>query len=541
MTKPRQAPAEDALQAPAGALEESREPSSTKSTSGGVERVGSYSLAATTLALSIGMLVQRFSQLWPWVVDDSYITLRYARHLANGEGLRWNPNETPVEGFTSFFWVVLTAVPHALGTDAVAFAKVVSLLLVGASAAFSASLSWQWLPANTALRFAASVAAAVLVCASPMTAIHSASGMETALFTALVVGFANLATLFTNAPSRTLAWALSSLCLLLGLARPEGNVLALVVVASALLGSGASAATPETRRAMLTWPLLVGYILPGTVYFIARWRFFGLPLPLPFFIKAAAGWEGIDEVVGFYRQGVGWLGILALVGFISFRRSWPLALALVIHSLFYLKPAHLMGFSHRYLFPYFPLVAAAAVLGVARLLRSHPRAAAYAVLGAAVMASCAWLSDAQSDIASQLAYARGLDHAHVRLGHDLKGLASQAGAPLRLVISDAGAVPYFSDWLTLDSFGLNDLEIARTGKREVDYIYRDNPDAVVVLSHERERFVPRLSWEEPIGRAAMARGYGVGGIYEFGAPEEPPFGGYYLWVLTRPGLPALTK
>ena len=42
--------------------------------------------------------------------DDAFISMRYARNLAGGQGLVWNPGQPPVEGFTSPAWVLLMAV-----------------------------------------------------------------------------------------------------------------------------------------------------------------------------------------------------------------------------------------------------------------------------------------------------------------------------------------------------------------------------------------------------------------------------------------------
>ena len=38
--------------------------------------------------------------------DDAYITLRYAQNWIDGNGLAWNVNEKPVEGFTSFLHLI---------------------------------------------------------------------------------------------------------------------------------------------------------------------------------------------------------------------------------------------------------------------------------------------------------------------------------------------------------------------------------------------------------------------------------------------------
>ncbi len=47
--------------------------------------------------------------------EDAMISMRYARHLADGHGLVWNIGEPPIEGFTNLFWVLWMSVAHKLG------------------------------------------------------------------------------------------------------------------------------------------------------------------------------------------------------------------------------------------------------------------------------------------------------------------------------------------------------------------------------------------------------------------------------------------
>jgi hypothetical protein len=49
--------------------------------------------------------------------DDAMISMRYAKNLAQGYGLVWNPGETPVEGYTNPLWVVYMAIFHLLPID----------------------------------------------------------------------------------------------------------------------------------------------------------------------------------------------------------------------------------------------------------------------------------------------------------------------------------------------------------------------------------------------------------------------------------------
>ncbi|MHA1542157.1 MAG: hypothetical protein ACTSQH_04210 [Candidatus Hodarchaeales archaeon] len=44
--------------------------------------------------------------------DDAMISMRFAKNFAEGNGLVWNPGETPLEGYTNPLWVVYMAIFH---------------------------------------------------------------------------------------------------------------------------------------------------------------------------------------------------------------------------------------------------------------------------------------------------------------------------------------------------------------------------------------------------------------------------------------------
>ena len=70
------------------------------------------------LGLAVALLTARVWYLSgrDLILDDAYITFRYARNLADGLGLNFNPGEV-VEGYTNFLWVVLMAGARRLGLD----------------------------------------------------------------------------------------------------------------------------------------------------------------------------------------------------------------------------------------------------------------------------------------------------------------------------------------------------------------------------------------------------------------------------------------
>ncbi|RYG85422.1 hypothetical protein EON77_05610, partial [bacterium] len=78
--------------------------------------------AALTVVVACLVLVGHARAYWDFTVDDAYITLRYSRHLAEGFGPEWNLEGPRAEGYTAPLWMVLLALPHLVGADAVVFA-----------------------------------------------------------------------------------------------------------------------------------------------------------------------------------------------------------------------------------------------------------------------------------------------------------------------------------------------------------------------------------------------------------------------------------
>src|SRR3982751_4766289 len=90
---------------------------------------GSHPPELRTRGWLIGLCAASVSLAWlnRFMQDDAYIILRYARQLALGPGTVWDIGER-VEGYSSFLYTVLMAVPHRLGIDPVAAGYTIGLL-----------------------------------------------------------------------------------------------------------------------------------------------------------------------------------------------------------------------------------------------------------------------------------------------------------------------------------------------------------------------------------------------------------------------------
>ncbi len=488
-----------------------------------------------TLALVSGaLLAYQVLTFWPFTVDDAYITFRYSANLAGGHGPTYNAGLAPVEGYTSFAWVLLMAVPSALGWDVTFFAKAAGVLAtIGyiAPAVRFTYLSdhvlrlgkWRHLPAAIFVFMFAALQA---------TAVHAVSGMETAFFTALLTLFLYTGASLAARPTQGKAAALALVALLVGLTRPEGNI----AVAAGLVAAGFI--LPRSHSLVLAGWVALGYLLPGGIYFLWRYSYYGQLLPLPFYVKVSSQGllSGLPDVLSFARHVVLPISVLLVVGLARLRIKFlPAVVSGASLLLFFAFPAHIMGYDYRYLFPVVPIIfiistigIAAALSGMGPLRQEAARGFDFYVIAATavvcLVVGVSFLAGFGANRQYKLDYASGLRAAHIALGEKLRAFPHDKSSPI-LAMGDAGATPYYSGWRTIDTFGLNDAEIALSGRHDPRRVLSRNPDLVVLISYRGDTFEPHLDWEQDLYEASQQRGYTVIRTLRFAE-------GYYLWLMT---------
>jgi len=172
--------------------------------------------AAALLALSV-LAVRHCQEFRANLIDDAFITLRYADNLAHGRGFVFNPGER-VEGTSTFLETLLLALLRAARADLVDAAQLIGvashLALIAGTFWLVRSLS----PENGRLL---GVSAATVVAASMSLAIYAMSGLETTLFAALLLLGIGLHLRAWRSPGvGTMGWSLAMSAV--ALTRPEG-------------------------------------------------------------------------------------------------------------------------------------------------------------------------------------------------------------------------------------------------------------------------------------------------------------------------------
>ncbi len=193
-------------------------------------------LRITLPLVCIGLLLLHALYYMPFISDDALISLRYAHRLIQGHGLTWTEGH-PVEGYSNLLWVLLVALPGALGADLVAAARVLGILCMSGVTVLAAAeyLSRDRTPSSTA---GYSAGMLFFIGAAP-TAVWAIGGLEQPLIAIALAaaislyGIAAKSRFERKLPARVLSVILGLLCL----TRPDGPVFsAAVVVSSCLIG-----------------------------------------------------------------------------------------------------------------------------------------------------------------------------------------------------------------------------------------------------------------------------------------------------------------
>ena len=243
-------------------------------------------IAAVTLHASV--LVDHVRHFY--LDDGQMVSLRYARHLADGTGPVWNAGER-VEGYSNPGWVVVMTAVHLAGAPpetASLYVKLIAGLCAAGILVASLSLRRTLGPSTLA-------GEAVLLLALVMNAdvvFWAANGFETTLLTAVFVWL--LARVVREAGSGSVGALSMVVAGCLPVIRSDAHLLTLAVVA---VGIGLAR---DRRRSVRLAALALA--LPAA-HVLARMVYYGDALPNTFYLRYA-------NATGVWREGARYLRAL---------------------------------------------------------------------------------------------------------------------------------------------------------------------------------------------------------------------------------------
>ncbi len=408
--------------------------------------------------------------------EDAAMLMRYADHLAQGKGVVWNIGESPVDGATDFLFMIVVALLHYIGLSLEAAVRLITIL----SHLGTVALIYLGMRQLQGSGVTPAYLNAAYFAVGPGLFL-SAACFGTPFF-ALAVGIAwLLAQRLILLDERTIYGYLSfSLaCLIVGLIRPEGVLLSVFM----LIAIGVIVPFKNFRHLLIVFGTI--FIVLGGTYFVWRWNYFGYPLPNPFYKKGAGHLyvSGLNKSVW---NSLHLLYPLIPAFFLSIRCTSVLRMGLA-----FLAPiagsvgiwvflSDEMNFGGRFQYPilaigilsWFPLV---------KTLREDLRLPKFTSLDrmqklAVVLATAFVLG---------IVFMQRVLHS-VRITYARDGrydvgvmLSEYADCGYTIATTEAGLLPLYSRWRTIDTWGLNDQWIAHEGLITEEYLDRQRPDIII--------------------------------------------------------------
>ncbi|QDQ38927.1 protein LphB [Legionella geestiana] len=445
------------------------------------EKIGFYALVGM-----LGLLTAfQLQAVWPFVVDDAWIPLRYAKHLVAGLGIVWNHGESPLEGFSSFSFMLLGAGALWLGQNPLLWLKVAGTLglLATLAGVFTLTRFWfQRIPSLIPVFW-------LLLYRGEM--LWAVGGLETAVYQALLVWATVFA--FRAAGFNAFAKARDAInpaafmvCALMlaagGMTRPETPAF-MLLFGLWFLSDKSLVSTSEGRRGILMFTLTLTLVWGS--WFLWRWQYFNGFFPNPVYCKGIS--ESHYVLAHRYLRLIGiWLLPTLPILFKSFDRRFILLLAPGVFYLMALLHAEdIVAFDNRLFLPAFALFLPLPLLGLEAFTRRFlsQRAPNAVLLAVGILTGVLWIPSLTP--AEYRHYIQNpLQHEQLRI-KTLQWIRAHSTPQTRIVMGDSGQIPAEIDAVFIDSFCLNNRVMARMPlKVRAETFCKDilatNPDMVIV-------------------------------------------------------------
>ena len=445
------------------------------------------------LALAISAyLILCFSFHW-FIVDDVYISLRYARNLAQGHGLVFNTdNSNVVEGYSNFLWVLMESVLFLFQMKIDEILKVISAVGVLFGAACIVLIYKLTLLLTDNKRTA--IIAALFLSAVPEFAFWAIGGLETSMYIFwLLAGIYRY--IIEKRNSRLHIG--SMICLVMAsLSRPEGLFFAVALILWEVINGlvfNRSAESSKRLRIRQTLSAVTTFCLLYAVYFLWRYNYYGHFFPNTFYAKKISN---IEEILHRIRQSSVFFVrmfpffALACIGYAQIRNTAAREKIMLMLLMFVL-----MGFSfaarnewmpgHRYELPFVPLLIIFFAAGINHILSfgltTRDAAISKPLLRFSVLF---FLILFQAHPYIELGkkgnkLSRQLNRAHVPFG---KWLKEHANHDASYASWDMGAIPFYSELphiIDINSEGLLNVQTTQGGY-DVGKLLSSNPSFLVL-------------------------------------------------------------
>lgn len=435
------------------------------------------------------LLILQVIAIWPFTIDDMYISLRYAKNWVAGNGLLWNVGEEPVEGYSNFSFVVLAALAIRLGLDPIIVLKAMGVvgLFLSTIALYCLSRLWftSWfalIPSLWLLLYRGEI-------------IWAVSGLETTVYQSLIC-FSLLFLLkgmgyrFYPQPRsnpRVLFFVIAGFLLALaGLTRPEAPALMLLFLGLAFYDR------PQDKQTEYYKALLGGCVTCMVIfvpYFMWRWIYYGQLFPNPVYCKSFMNFFAVMDRQYLYLA----LPFLILSLPVLFKgkdkRHYFFWLPSLLYLILLIDADPVAAFENRLFLPAFALLLPLAFLGVSYIwgYLFPQKDGAYQI---SLLISVVWIAFLFIPVLNLANYRHFTfnPQAGIQLREQvLTWLKHNISSNSQVVLGDSGQIPYFSSLRFIDSYCLNNKSMATRPRNKMyerlcNQVFVAKPQVLILTS-----------------------------------------------------------
>ncbi len=496
------------------------------------------------IILSALTLMIVFFQFWHFgqTVEDSWITLNYARNFLHGFGLVIVPYGEHQEGFSNLSLVVAEAALGRLGIDLLIAAKIIGIASVAISFILAASLMQKESGKDRQILAVAAFAATYALSSGCL--YWSSSGLETTLYSATLIASLSLFFSFYQKPSYKKIVFIVLFCMLALVTRPEGALYFIYFFGlTALVLFLRRSDRSVFFRYLFFWAMISSIFI--AIYFSWRLVYFGQLLSNPAYVKLTLSQynsipERLNYIIGYFREQGWWYFIGSVVELVYVLKKATLVWRKGSGNLLQDMPIISIGVfgimfseiffvvyagsdymkNYRFLAPITPLYMISVIFGYQKIAQGINKyfslnwaqqvVMATLFAGAALRAGATqgnfWKFDER-----YLKYASDISYANQRDRANINGIENvlKASGGTTYAHSEFGYIPYhIPGKIAIDMMGLNDKIIARNyehygihegAKASRDYVLSQQPEIISTYGYYKAsgggvKIIPGVGW-----------------------------------------------
>ncbi|MCE7859309.1 MAG: hypothetical protein DYG86_05930 [Chloroflexi bacterium CFX2] len=426
--------------------------------------------------------------------EDASMLMRYAQHLAAGHGIVWNIGEPPVDGATDFLFMAASAGLIKLGLTVgqsvrgIGFASHLLTVLI---------IYWTNRRIHNGSIPASFISGLYLAVGTGLSYVSAYFGTPFFALAAAYTWTFGLNLMKEPQPRWWLSLAFALSGLVMGLIRPEGVILASLILLSIVLMRGLN----NSLSIIIVFGAV--FLTLGGFYFLWRWDYFGYPLPNPFYKKGEEGWDW----AAFNSSLLNALRLCLPVAFafiVAFRskETTKTAIAYLVPILGFAAAFGLisdeMNYGARFQYAIVPIALMSWIPLIGHLrfealdqIQVRERAAyIVALMGlAGGIVYYSWFQNCFLALHQQ-----SCDRPYERDGRleMAQMLSDFRGKGYLVATTEAGLIPYYSGWDAIDTWGLNDQFIAHNGLT-AEYLDSKKPHIIMFHDYYSPLVPPRLT------------------------------------------------